>query len=130
MKTATQFKLALEKAKKEDLTPVHEAVNEAIAIVEKQMDEAIANPTNTNMNPYFGDKMPAKAWYKGNYKAFLHALNTKLALTGWVAEESHDGGGMYATFVVKMVPTRTRGEKYPEPMIREGALRRGGLPVT
>lgn len=106
MKTASEFTLALAKAKKKDLITVHQAVDEAIALVEKQMDDAIENPKCVSNNPYFGDKMPAKAWYKGKYDAFLHELNTRLALTGWTAEQSHDGGGMYATYVVKMAPTR------------------------
>lgn len=109
MKTATQFKLALENAKKQDLAPVREAVKEAIVAVEAQMDKALENPTNVSHSPVFGDKMPAKALYKGKYDHFLHALNTELALTGWMAEENHDGGGMYATYLVRMVPTRTRG---------------------
>lgn len=124
MKTATEFKEALAKAKLEDLGPVNQAAEEAIALVEKQMDKALANPTNVSCDPHFGAEMPAKAYYKGNYKAFLHALNTKLALTGWMAEESHDGGGMYATYVVKMVPTRTR-EAYPRPMIEDARKLRG-----
>lgn len=109
MKTATEFKLALQKARNEDLNGVREAVKEAIATVEAQMDKALENPTNVSHSPVFGDKMPAKAFYKGKYDNFLHALNTELALTGWRAEESHDGGGMYATYLVRMAPTRTRG---------------------
>ncbi len=123
MKTASEFRLALEKAKAEDLNPVREAVTEAIALVEKQMEKALDNPTNVSNDPYFGDKMPAKALYKGKYDAFLHEFNTRLALSGWMAEQSHDGGGMYATYVVKMVPVRT--QKYPEPMIRRASDLRG-----
>lgn len=124
MKTATEFKEALQKAKLEDLSPVREAVKEAIAIVEKQMDDALANPTNVSNSPVFGDKMPGKARYKNSFNHFIRILNTELALTGWAAEESHSGDGGHATFLVKMVPTRTRGERYPEPMIRDASLLR------
>ena len=107
MKTASEFKLALEKAKAADLNPVREAVKVAITIVEKQMDEAIANPTNVSSSPVFGDKMPPKSVYKGSYNHFIQILNTELALSGWAAEERHSGDAHgHATFIVKMVQGR------------------------
>lgn len=115
MMTATQFREALKKAKEADLVHVREAVEEALLLVEEQMEKALANPKYVSNNPCFGAEMPAKAMYNGSYDKFIHLFNTKLALSGWTVEKSHDGGGMYATYVVKMVPETSEKNTKPYP---------------
>jgi hypothetical protein len=117
MKTAADFRKALDEAKDRSLDPVRLAVKDAISKVEFQMEAALAKPDNYSANPYFGDKMPIGAHYKGGYKDFLRLLSAEVAPLGYIVEESHDGGGMFATFVVRM------------PEKRDEVVRMKGLPM-
>jgi hypothetical protein len=106
MKSAADFRKALDEAKNRSLDPVRLAVKDALVMVEFQMKDALAKPDSYSANPYFGDKMPVGAYYKGGYKDFIRLLGAELTPLGYIVEQSHDGGGMYSTYVVRMPEKR------------------------
>jgi hypothetical protein len=108
MKTAEELRKAIDKAKQRDLTPVYNAVNKAIAELERQMDDLVLNPNLYSNNPVLGSEMPAGAYYNGSYANFLTVMRLKLNPLGYDVKESHDGGGMHSTYTVRMKEAFTK----------------------
>ena len=118
MKTAAELRIAIEEARNISLNHVREAVKDAMAHIEKQMEAMLANPTQYGTKPSFGDKMPAKAWHKNGYENFIALLSAELGPLGYKVVESHDGGGMYATYHVTMIEEEKPAKRWYPGRIR------------
>jgi hypothetical protein len=98
--TAEDLRKALVVAKDKAMNPVRKAGDELIKDFSNHLVQLIANPSKFTGHTCYIKEMPAGAWHKGNYDFFLEYVRTQLP-EGYRVEQSHDGGGMYSTIVIR-----------------------------
>lgn len=94
-------------AKNKALKPVREAGDALIEQFSKHLIQLVANPSKFTSHKCFIKEMPFGAYYNGNYDYFLEYVKTQLP-EGYRVEQSHDGGGMYSTIVIRWDEIKVR----------------------
>lgn len=117
----------IEVAKDRGLEKVRKAADGTIERLNIHIEALLKDPYKFTTHTLFSEEMPALAYHKGNYDVFLEVLRSKLTPLGYRVEQSHDGGGMYSTVVIRWDIEKKPLilEDYPEPMIRDASKLRG-----
>jgi hypothetical protein len=116
----------IEAAKDRGLEKVRAAAEGTIKRLNIHIESLVKNPEKFTYLNHFSEEMPLGAHHKNGYDEYLNVLRNLLNPLGYHVEQSHDGGGMYSTVIIrwdKEVPKW--GEGYPKPMIRNARDLRG-----
>jgi hypothetical protein len=91
----------IDAAKDRGLEKVRNAADGTIQRLNIHIESLLKDPSKFTTHTVFSEEMPIMGRHKGNYDAFLEVLRSKLTHLGYRVEQSHDGGGMYDTVVIR-----------------------------
>lgn len=99
--TAAELCKKLEVAKELASQPVREAVDTTLTDFANHIEKLLNDPKNFTNHTIYVREIPGGAYHGGNYNLYFDCLRRKLTPLGYVVEQSHDGGGVYSTVVIR-----------------------------